>query len=156
MEGGYLTLQELSAYMRIMEKIQVATETLDRLRAKAEPGACNYTGMPKGSGLNTPTEYIGIEIAEIMTDIEKLQIQADGEREKLEAFIACIPDFKVRIVAKLRFLHCMTWIEVADHMGKYYTDSAVRQVMYRYLRNISTSENKATSHKNTPERRLTK
>ena len=56
------------------------------------------------------------------------------EREKLERWIAEIPDSLTRQVFTLRFVHDMTWLQVAVAVGGGNTEDSVRMLAKRYVR----------------------
>ena len=57
------------------------------------------------------------------------------EREKalVTAYITQIPDDQTRMIFRLRFLRGLTWSEVAALIGGRNTESAVKNICYRYL-----------------------
>ena len=56
------------------------------------------------------------------------------EREKLERWIAEIPDSLTRQVFTLRFVHGQTWLQVAVAVGGGNTEDGVRMLAKRYVR----------------------
>lgn len=135
-----MNIRELSRYMDLMGQIEVAQEILDRMLEKAAPGAQNMDGMPHSTDVGKPTESLAIEVADAGTALQELKAKAAREYALAESFINQISDFKVRTAFRLRFLHCKAWIEVADTMGPFYSDSAVRQIVYKYLKTCSSAE----------------
>ena len=129
-----MTLQELSVYLQIMEKVDKCKEILERLYQKANPGAASLEGMPRGSEPSKEVEDLAIEIADAEAQIFFLQSEAAEELKKITEYIDSIPDFRTRTIFRLRFVRCKSWGEVADYVGKYQTESAVKQVCYAYLR----------------------
>lgn len=128
-----MTLQELSQYYKLRERIGQDREILLSLRAKARPGAQNLDGMPHAPGVSDKVGWLAIEIADMEDKIRVLEAEAKAEAEKLKEYIATIPDDRVRIICRFRFLYCFQWKEVADVLGKYYTEYSVRNLLYRYL-----------------------
>ena len=56
------------------------------------------------------------------------------ERAVLERWIAAIPDSLTRQVFTLRFVHDLTWIQVAVAVGGGNTEDSVRMLAKRYVR----------------------
>lgn len=56
-----------------------------------------------------------------------------AERERLEKWIAAIPDSMTRQVFTLRFVHGYTWVQVAMEVGGGNTADAVYKMTKRYV-----------------------
>ena len=107
-----MTLRELSRYYKLHERLERNREMLTSLYAAAEPGAQVITGMPH----------------------DDLEAECAQEKKKLEKYIGAIKDDQTRMIFRLRFIHCMTWLEVADTIGGGNTANSVKKTCYRYLR----------------------
>ena len=59
------------------------------------------------------------------------------EKKKLEKYIGAIKDDQTRMIFRLRFIHCMTWPQVAEAIGGRNTASSVRAICYRHLKSCS-------------------
>ncbi len=129
-----MTLQELSGFYRLQQKIQQNLETLESLESRVHPGAQALTGMPHGSGTSDRVGELAIEIAELKTGIERLTAKAKVEREKLDSFINDIEDVHIQLICRLRFIRCLTWGEVAAVIGGHNTEHGVKVCFYRFLR----------------------
>ena len=55
------------------------------------------------------------------------------ERNRLERYIADIPDSLTRQIFALRFINGMSWVQVAMHVGGNNTPGSVKMICYRYL-----------------------
>lgn len=129
-----MTLEELSRGYKLRERLREDEEILESLQAKAHPGAQWLDGMPRSSGVGDKAAWLAIEIADMQTEIETLKSEIDYEKQKAETYIATIRDAKTRTIFRLRFVHCMTWVEVADVMGRYYSAEGCRKCVYTYIR----------------------
>jgi len=88
--------------------------------------------MPKGRGVSDKVSDYVAEVV-ILEEIIKLNIQKIFyERNKLERYIAEIPDSEVRLIMRLRHINGMTWDEIGAEMG--YTASGVRMKYGRYMK----------------------
>ncbi len=104
------------------------------LQSAACPGAQKLSGMPGTSGVRDKLGDLAAEITDMQRLIEELKQAAEQERTKAAAYIDGIADEQTRLIFRLRFLHCLTWSEVAEIIGRRNTASGVKTVCYRYLK----------------------
>ena len=143
MKGETMTLTEISRYFHMNETIQKNREALKFLREQAEPAAPSLNGMPHASGVKDSTGRLAVEIADMDARITYLEEQAEQERDKAVAFCATIQDARLYLIFCLRFVRCLTWAEVADLLGDYYTEEGVCRMAYNYL--AKTEKEKPTA-----------
>ena len=124
-----MTLTEISRYFHLNETIQKNREALKFLRERAEPAA--------------PTGRLAVEIADMDARITYLEEQAEQERDKAVTFCSTIQDARLYLIFRLRFVRCLTWAEVADLLGDYYTEEGVCRMAYNYL--AKTEKEKPTA-----------
>ena len=132
-----MTLTEISRYFHLNETIQKNREALKFLREQAEPAA------PSLNGVKDSTGRLAVEIADMDARITYLEEQAEQERDKAVAFCATIQDARLYLIFRLRFVRCLTWAEVADLLGDYYTEEGVCRMAYNYL--AKTEKEKPTA-----------
>ena len=128
-----MTLQELSQYYKLQERLEQAEETLQSLQSAAQPGAQNLTGLPHTQGIRDKVGDLAVEIADLKERIRCLREESERERDKVAAFIETIENVQIRTVFRLRFLRCLTWGEVATVVGGRNTEAGVKSICYRYL-----------------------
>ena len=128
-----LTLEELNRYFVLRERLAKAKEMLVSLRAAACPGAQVLTGMPHVSGASDKVGDLSIEIADLEGRIQILMNELSKEEAKINLFISSIENDQTRMIFRLRFLRCLTWGEVAAIIGGNNSESAVKNICYRYL-----------------------
>lgn len=138
-----MTLTEISRYFHLNETIQMNREALKFLRERAEPAAPSLNGMPHASGVKDSTGRLAVEIADMDARITYLEEQAEQERDKAVAFCSTIQDARLYLIFRLRFVRCLTWAEVADLLGDYYTEEGVCRMAYNYL--AKTEKEKPTA-----------
>ena len=63
----------------------------------------------------------------------------------MEAFIALIPDEGIRWRFKLRFVLGLAWCEVAELVGPYTSEDAVKKLCYRQLESMGVPDCPAMS-----------
>lgn len=128
-----MTLQELSQYSKLQERLNQAEETLHSLQSAAQPGAQNLTGMPHAQGIRDKVGDLAVEIADLKERIRFLREESQREKVKVAAFISTIENVQTRTVFRLRFIRCLTWGEVAAVIGGRNTEAGVKSLCYRYL-----------------------
>ena len=128
-----MTLQELSKYYKLHDRLERNREMLKSLYAAAGPGAQVITGMPHASGTSDEVSDLVIEIEDLQSRIDCLESECALEKKKLEKYISTIKDDQTRMIFRLRFIHCMTWPQVAEAIGGRNTANSVKLICYRHL-----------------------
>ena len=130
-----MTLKELSQLYYLNREIEQDKERLEKLKSQAYtlPGP-KMSDMPRGGAPEGST--IDRQVAEIV-DLEAIIqakiIQCLHERNRLERYIADIPDSLTRMIFTLRFINGLSWLQVASHVGGNNTGDSVKQACYRHL-----------------------
>ena len=128
-----MTLQELSKYYKLRERLERNREMLTSLYAAAGLGAQEITGMPHASGVSDQVSNLVIEIEDLKERISHLESRCAEEKKRLEKYIGAIKDDQTRMIFRLRFIHCMTWLQVAEAIGGRNTANSVKLICHRYL-----------------------
>ena len=131
-----MTLQELSKYYKLHERLERNKEMLSSLYATAGLGPQVITGMPHAPGTSDKVSSLIIEIEDLKSRIDYLESRCAQEKKKLEEYIGVIKDDQTRMVFRLRFIHCMTWPQVAEAIGGRNTATNVKLICYRYLKKV--------------------
>lgn len=131
-----MTLRELSIYYKLNEKLERNRQMLSSLYAAAGLGAQEITGMPRASGTSDGVSSLVIEIEDLKERISHLESECAREKRILERYIATIGDDQTRMIFRLRFVHCMTWPQVADTIGGGNTATNVKLICYRHLKKV--------------------
>lgn len=131
-------------------EIQVDEARLIDLKTAAENiSSPNYDGMPKSPRYGNKTESDIVRICALEDEIKrkvnlKYKIKANMqikqfssivERDKLECYIADLPDSLLRLIFTYRFIDGLTWNEVSEKIGARTTEDGVKKMCYRYLNN---------------------
>lgn len=132
-----MTLRELSIYCKLNERLERNRQMLSSLYATAGLGAQEITGVPHVSGVSDQVSGLTIEIEDLRERISHLESECAQEKRILERYIATIEDDQTRMVFRLRFIHCMTWPQVAKTIGGRNTANSVKAICYRYLKSCS-------------------
>ena len=128
-----MTLRELSKYYKLHEKLEQNRQMLSSLYAAAGLGAQEITGMPHAPGASDQVSGLVIEIEDLKERISHLESECAQEKRILERYISTIEDDQTRMVFRLRFVHCMTWPQVAKAIGGRNTANSVKLTCYRHL-----------------------
>ena len=134
-----MTLRELSIYYKLHERLERNREMLSSLSAAAGPGAQVITGMPHAPGVSDKVGDLAAELWDLQDRINYLESRCDEEKKKLEKYIGAIKDDQTPMIFRLRFIHCMTWLQVAEAIGGRNTESGVRSICYRHLKSCVTA-----------------
>ena len=128
-----MTLKELSRYYKLQERLERNREMLSSLSAAAEPGAQALTGMPHTTGVSDKVGDLVAEMDELRDRITALELECYNEKKKIQDYINKIHDDQTRMIFRLRFIHCMTWPQVAETIGGRNTANSVKLICHRYL-----------------------
>ena len=131
-----MTLQELSKYYKLHERLERNREMLTSLYAAAGPGAQVITGMPHALGVSDKVGDLAAELWDLQSKIDSLELRCAEEKKKLGKYISTIKDDQTRMIFRLRFIHCMTWPQVAKAIGGRNTATNVKLICYRYLKKV--------------------
>ena len=132
-----MTLQELSKYYKLHERLERNREMLSSLYAAAGLGAQVITVMPHAPVVSDKVGDLAAELWDLQSKIEYLEQRCAEEKKKLEKYIGGIKDDQTRMIFRLRFIHCMTWPQVAEAIGGRNTANSVRAICYRHLKSCS-------------------
>ena len=130
-----MTLKELSQLYYLNREIERDKKRLEALRSRPTSlSAQSLTGMPSGSVIDGSSidRYIA-EIVDLEAIISAKITQCMHERNRLERYIADIPDSLTRQIFTLRFINGLSWVQVSMHLGGYNTVDGVKKICYRYL-----------------------
>lgn len=135
-----MTLKELSQLYCLTREIEADQKRLDELsRTARAPSTSRMTGMPHAPhGVNRRAEELAAEIVDLQAIIAARRIQCIHERARLERWISGIPDSLTRQIFQLRFVESLSWTRVAERLGDTFTEYAVKQRCYRYLKSTET------------------
>lgn len=129
-----MTKKELSQLYWLNREIEMDKRRLEELEALAtSTGTQNLDGMPHMSGYGDALARCVADIVDLKAIIAAKQQQCVYERNRLERYIANIPDSMTRQIFALRFINGLTWYQVAAHVGGGNTEDSVRMACNRYL-----------------------
>lgn len=128
-----MTLKELSIYYKLHKQLEQSRQMLSSLYATAGLGAQEITGMPHAPGVSDQVSGLVVEIEDLKKRIARLESECEQEKKILGWYIDTIEDAQTRMIFRLRFVHCMTWSQVAKAIGGRNTANSVKLICYRYL-----------------------
>ena len=131
-----MTIKELSKYHNIKIEIKQLEDTVEELESTII-GSSKVTGMPATiNGNSSPTERIGIKLAQLKDKIDRKKENLIDEAHKIEDFLTTVDEEEIRIIIRERFLNGKTWDEIAKKM---ITD---RSTPYYRLKNYLKNQSK--------------
>lgn len=129
-----MTVKELSQLYYLNREIELCKKQLAELEAQRGLSAIKMDDMPHAKGVTkSQVEQLAAEIVDLQAIIHAKQIECIHERNRLERYIASIPDAITRQVFEYRFANCLPWEQVAANMGGGNTGESVRKRCYRYM-----------------------
>lgn len=128
-----MTLTELNDHRELVVALKQSNEILQSLWNAAYPGGQVTTGMPHAPGVKDKVGTLAAEIADLETDIERLEEQIETSAVEVNAFLSGISDVQTRVVFRLRFCQGMEWKSVAATLGGGNSEASVKSRAYRYL-----------------------
>lgn len=129
-----MTLSELNRKIELTEELQHDTELLESVKARAySVSSPNLSGMPHGSDVVQKTEAFAVEIADLQARLEYLRNEISVQSKLIDEYCSSIPNTKLRLAFRCRYVHCMMWKEVAYMMGNGYTEASVKTMCYDYI-----------------------
>lgn len=134
-----MTTKELSQLYYLNREIEDCQKKLAELESQRGISALNMDGMPHAQGMKrSQVEQLAAEIVDLKAIIHAKQIECIHERNRLERYIADIPDSVTRQIFEYRFANCLPWEQVAACMGGDNKGESVRKRCYRYLKSTGT------------------
>ena len=129
-----MTIKELSQLYHLNREIEQEKHRLQELEAAAINTASSITGLPHVGGISDKTA-IAAQIADCRAVIEaKIQLSI-VEYNQLNRYIENVQDSLTRQILTLRFIHGLSWNQVAMSVGGWNTADGVRKHVNRFLKN---------------------
>ncbi len=136
-----MTVKELSQLYYLNREIEMDKARLEKLRARISGlTSPNLSGMPRGSGNGNGIENCIAEIVDLEAIISAKVTQCMHERNRLERYIAGIPDSLTRQIFALRFINGLSWLQVAFSVGGNCTADSARMTCNRYIHKNNQQE----------------
>lgn len=150
----YYLNREIEMDQKRLENLDLDIRESERQLADLERTATslsspNYDGMPKSPSCsngnkieNDVAKILNLEDSirrkkalrdDIAMTIQAKQITCLVERNKLERYIADLPDSLLRLIFTYRFINGLTWGQVSTSIGVRTTEESVKKMCYRYL-----------------------
>lgn len=134
-----MTLKELSQLYHLKQEIEHDRERLARLRARrGAVSSPKLDGLPgSAGGGQSAVENLALEIADLEAIIDSKITQCVHEQNRLERYIAGIPDSRTRMIMSFRFVDGFSWGKVASKVGGGNTADSVRMICSRHINSNS-------------------
>ena len=93
-------------------KIEIK-ELKDEIENLSEISSPSLSGMPHGGQLSNPPEQYFLKKERLLKKLNKKLEKYIDELERTENIIDNIEDEEVRVIARMRFIDCCKWREIA-------------------------------------------
>lgn len=126
-----MTKKELSQLYYLNREINADKRELERLRMEAAGGTATITGLPHVSGESAEDYAVLIKEQEAMigAKIEQTIILYN----RLNRYIATVPDSLMRQILTYRHIHGLTWQQIATRIGGRNTADNIRKMHDKFL-----------------------
>ena len=108
--------QYLSRAYGLRRRIAAKELHLEELRTQAEHITADLSGMPRGSGTDSPVERIAVQIADLEWEIHLDWLDLLAYQEEIRNTIQSLPDPVMVQILSDRYLSYKRWQEIADIM----------------------------------------
>lgn len=133
-----MTLEQLDTMFALRAKLRELEERRQELISAAGLRAVHLDGMPHGN--HDRGDTIGDYVARV-DRVDEMILQVKNQiavlEPEIDAFTRTIPDNRLMLAFRLRFVHCLQWKEVSEMAG-FPSRDAARRAVYTYLRTIES------------------
>ncbi len=129
-----MTKKELSQLYWLNREIEKDRQALSELWGRAENVSPRFSGMPQAKGRGDKTGSCAAQMADLEESIQRNMQRCFQEQRRLTDYINTLPDSFLRQVLSWRYIHCLSWTQVALRMGGGNTADSVRKSHDRFLR----------------------
>ena len=134
-----MTREELKQLYFLNREILRDKQRLSELKYCRQGRAVQFTGMPCAANKSDFTGNIASEISDLEETIEINLKRCWREINRINQFINSIDDSELRLIISLRHINCLSWQEIAFHIG--YTDESTPRKRYeRFMRKEELKE----------------
>ena len=113
-----MTLKELTQLSHLKHEIKADARRIEALNTEVESLQAEY----KSKALD------------LAAHIKNKRARCIRERQRLEAYIANLPESLIRQIFTLRFVDTLSWEEIAESLGDRYSGKYLSTLCYRYLK----------------------
>lgn len=108
---------------------------LETIKRQASPASPNLDGMPHSSGISDPVGSLAIRISFLENQLSEVEKEYSAACDVAMQYINAVEDPKDMLILHLRYVLGMDWKTVAAYIGKYDSETSVRDRAYRYIKN---------------------
>ena len=137
-----MTLRELSQLYYLSREIEADKRRLEEVKSRLSVSGQKLSDMPRAANHKNHMECYVAELIDLERIISAKTLQCTSERNRLERYIAEIPDSLTRQIFTLRFVNGLNWVQIAYSIGGGNTEEGVRKRAYRQIKQADKKENK--------------
>lgn len=131
-----MTRKELSQLYYLNNEIEYIKQKILEIETRAEKTTSTISDMPKGGSSGDKVSNNVMDLIFEKKKLEKLENQYDQAREKIYKFIETLPNGYIKRIFLYRFINNYTWDKVSIEIGGNATEDSVKQLAYRYMKNL--------------------
>lgn len=90
-------------------------------------------GMPKGGGIGRRVEKVAAQLADLEAAIQQNDAESIRAEIELQRFISTVPDARLRLILRYRFIDGLLWYDVARMISRTETIGAVKMSFRRFM-----------------------
>lgn len=128
-----MTEKELKQIYYLNRELKMWQQKKEEYLCKSLITGQQLSGMPKAAGCGDKTGDYATDIAEIDRVIEGRLVEIQRQRKAIIEFIEQIDDSLMRQIVFYRNVSCMSWQQVANHIGGNNKANSMRMAYNRFL-----------------------
>ena len=128
-----MTLDELSQFQAIEKLIEREKDELLTMWDSLGLHSPIVSDMPKAKGARDKIGETMPGIVDKERDLLDSIVILEDMRKRIIDWIHALPNARLQLIAKLRFVDGKTWEQVADFIGDGKTSHACKRALYRHL-----------------------
>lgn len=129
-----MTKQELSQLYYLNREIEQLKNRIAELECIAISSTSRITGMPHATEISDKVGRYAAEITDLKELLDLNLKKCFYELNRLNRYIASIPDSEIRMIISLRYINGLSWQQVAFSIGEH-DEQYPRRKHNKYLKN---------------------
>lgn len=130
-----MTLEELSQFQAIEKLIEREKDKLLTMWDSLGLHSPNFSDLPKAKGARDKIGDTMPEIVDKERELLDMIVILEDKQKRIIDWINALPNARLQLIAKLRFVDGRTWEQVADFIDDGKTCHACKRALYRHLEN---------------------
>lgn len=131
-----MTEKDLNSLYWLTIEIERIEERIHSLKSDSL-GASALDGLPHSGTVGRPTEALAIKYLQLVEELEDLCRQKVQKEHEIIEFIESVDDEEIKVIMRLRYIHCMCWADIASAVSSNFKDThrtTVSKKLKRWLK----------------------